>query len=90
MAQLKIEKIEKDLAGKGVDQATVEKVKSTIIENMKPESIDKAVLFLGWATVVLAVGSVVLAGISKTVPEALWGALGAGIGGLAGIFMGKQ
>ncbi len=90
MAQFKVEKVAQDLAAKGVDQATVAEVKRTIIENMKPETIDKAVLFLGWATVALAVGSIILAGLNKTVPEALWSALGAGIGGLAGIFMGKQ
>jgi hypothetical protein len=89
MAQWKVENIAKDLQEKGVDTGTIEKVKSTI-ENLKPETIDKAVLFLGWATVVLALGSIVLTGLDKKVPEALWGALGAGIGGLAGIFMGKQ
>lgn len=89
MAQFKVAAITKDLEEKGVDSGTISKVKSTL-ENMRPETIDKAVLFLGWATVVLALGSIVLAGFGKTVPEALWGALGAGIGGLAGIFMGRQ
>ncbi len=89
MAQLKVEKIAKDLEEKGIDPGTIAKVKSTI-ENIKPETINKAVHFLGWATVVLALGGILLAVLGKTVPEALWGALGAGIGGLAGIFMGKQ
>jgi flavorubredoxin len=88
MAQLKVAAIMKDLQEKGVDSAAIEKVKNTL-ENMKPETIDKAVLFLGWATLILALGSIVLAVLGKTVADALWGALGAGIGGLAGIFMSK-
>lgn len=87
MAQLKVAAIMKDLQEKNVDIATIEKVKNTL-ENMKPETIDKAVLFLGWATLILALGSIMLAVLDK-VPDALWGALGAGIGGLAGIFMSK-
>jgi len=38
----------------------------------------------------LAIVSILLAILNKPLPEALWGALGAGIGGLAGIFMGKK
>lgn len=92
MAQLiEVEKVARGLQAKGIDPATVEKVKSTIIENIEPKTIDKAVLFLGWVTVVLAAGSIILAVLNNNaVPDALWGALGAGIGGLAGIFMGKQ
>jgi hypothetical protein len=44
----------------------------------------------GWATIELAMGIILLAGLGKAVPEALWSSLGAGIGGLAVIFMGKQ
>jgi hypothetical protein len=57
---------------------------------MKPETLTSAVIFLGLATLVLAVGSMALVLNDKTVPEALWSALGAGIGGLAGIFMGQH
>ena len=89
MAHL-IENVEKTLQAKNINPATIEEVKSAIIEHMTPKSIENAVLFLGLATVSLAFGSIVLAGLDKTVPEALWSALGAGIGGLAGIFMGRQ
>ena len=89
MAQLDVQKVVKDLEDKGIDSATVEKVSRTI-ENLKPETFDKAVFFLGLVTLLLAIGSILLAGFAKTVPDALWGALGTGIGGLAGIFMGKK
>ncbi len=90
MAQLRVEKVADDLAGQGVDADTIAKVRSTITANMPPETIDKAVVFLGLTTIVLALGGIFLPGLGKAVPEALWTALGAGIGGLAGIFMGKK
>ena len=89
MARLNFEEIGKDLEKKGVDSDTINTVKQTIADKMEPQTIDKAVLFLGWATVVLAVGGILLAGLGKPVPDALWATLGAGVGGLAGIFMGK-
>jgi len=48
------------------------------------------VIFLGFATLIVAVGGILLAAINKEAPDALWTALGAGIGGLAGIFTGKE
>ena len=47
-------------------------------------------LFLGIATLVLTLGCVLLAIVGKTIPEALWTVLGACIGGLAGVYMGKS
>jgi hypothetical protein len=90
MAQLQIEKVKEDLRQEGFTSEQTEKVQKAIQANLPPETYNKAVLFLGWATVALTLGSIILAILGKTVPEALWGALGAGIGGLAGIFMGKQ
>jgi hypothetical protein len=90
MAQLQIKKIEKPLEEQGFTQEQIQKVKNTILVNLKPETYDKAVIFLGWVTLALALGSILLVSIGKSVPEALWGTLGAGIGGLAGIFIGKQ
>jgi hypothetical protein len=87
---INIEKVGEDLHAQGIAADTIQKVKSTIIANIPPQTLDKAVLFLGLATIVLAGGSIILAGLGKSVPEALWSALGAGIGGLAGIFMGKK
>jgi len=51
---------------------------------------NKAVIFLGFATLIVALGGILLAALDKTPPDALWTALGAGIGGLAGIFTGKD
>jgi len=65
-------------------------IENAIAINLPPEAYKKAVIFLGSATLVLALGSILLAGLGQEVSEALWGALGAGIGGLAGIFMGKE
>lgn len=90
MSQLQVEKVEEALEQQGFSPEEMQIVKGVILANLPPETYNKAILFLGWATVALVVGSIVLASLDKTVPEALWGALGAGIGGLAGVFMGKQ
>ena len=49
----------------------------------------KAVNFLGYVTGVLVLGAVLLLCIKINVTEALWGAIGAGIGGLAGVVTAK-
>ena len=90
MAQLQVQKVDDVLEEQGFTEEQRAQVKGAIIANLPPETYSKAVLFLGWSTFALVLGSILLAGLDKTVPEALWGALGAGIGGLAGIFMGKQ
>lgn len=91
MAKPQAERLAKALVTQGlIDPAKESEAQSTISGNLPPETYNKAVIFLGWATVVLTLGSILLAGLDKEVPEALWGALGAGIGGLAGIFMGKE
>ena len=90
MAQLQVKKIMKVLQSEGFDQDQSEKIEKAIISNIPPGAYNKAVIFLGWVTVALALGSILLAGLDKPLPDALWGALGAGIGGLAGIFMGNQ
>lgn len=91
MAKLEAEKLAKALVARGVVDATKEaEAEGTISANLPPGTYNRAVIFLGWATVILTLGSILLAGLEKEVPEALWGALGAGIGGLAGIFMGRE
>ncbi|MBM3305694.1 MAG: hypothetical protein FJY79_07120 [Candidatus Aminicenantes bacterium] len=90
MAKMDIAALEKALEAAGLDAATKDKVKNTYLENMPEKTIHTAVLFLGIATLILAVGSVGLAIFGKPIPEALWTVLGACVGGLAGIYMGKQ
>jgi len=90
MAQLQLGKVCEALRQKGFDDKQTEEVKQAIQANLPPETYNKAMLFLGWVTVVLAVGSIIFIGLGREVPEALWAVLGAGIGGLAGIFVGKQ
>lgn len=77
-----------ELAHEGLDDAQKAKVED-VIKNLPDKTYNAAVIFLGIATVSMVIGAVVLAAIDKSV-DALWGALGAGIGGLAGIFMGSQ
>ena len=90
MGQLQVKEIMKDIKSEGFDDEQSQKIEKVIKSYIPPEAFNQAVLFLGWVTVVLAVGSILLASLDKSLPEALWGALGAGIGGLAGIFMGKK
>ena len=90
MAQLSVQKVEEALKAEGFSAADTQKVRGAIMAHLPAKTYNTAILFLGWATVALAVGSIVLAGVGNAVPEALWGALGAGIGGLAGIFMSKE
>lgn len=90
MAQLKVENVEKDLKQEGFTSDQVKAVKDAIEANTTSEPQNKAVIFLGWATLALVVGGILLAYIGKTVPDPLWTVLGTGFGGLAGIFMGKK
>jgi hypothetical protein len=91
MARLFIDQTIKTLEGYGVTDPDIEqKVRSAIAANLPSKTYNMAVVFLGLVTLVLALGSIGLAGLGRSVPEALWGALGAGIGGLAGIFMAKD
>jgi hypothetical protein len=58
------------------------------LRNAIPENVYKvAIYFLGAITALLVIGAIVLAMSEKGAPDAIWAALGAGIGGLAGIFM---
>jgi len=89
MAQLDVEEVGRDLRQKGLADADIQKVKDTIASKLPPWTLNLAVIFLGLAALVLAAGAIALVALDKTAPEALWTALGAAIGGLAGIFMGK-
>ncbi len=74
----------------GLSAEQVAAVKDSIQSNLPAKTYNTAVLFLGLITIVSAIGSILLPAIGASVPEALWSALGAGIGGLAGIFMSRD
>jgi hypothetical protein len=90
MPKIDLEKLKANLEVQGFnDPQTKEKILNAI-KGVPEPTYSKAVIFLGAATLIVAVGGILLAAIDKTVPDALWTALGAGIGGLAGIFTGKE
>jgi Trk-type K+ transport system membrane component len=90
MPKFDFKKLDANLEIQGFnDPQTKEKIISAI-KSVPEKTYDKAVIFLGFATLIVAVGGILLAALNKTVPDALWTALGAGIGGLAGIFTGKE
>ncbi len=82
------DKITAVLREAGLDEGGISKVKSALKE-LPPKAYNNAVFFLGCATLVITLGGIFLIAFDKSVPDALWTALGAGFGGLAGIFMGK-
>jgi len=85
MARLDFRKLEQNLQKQDIKGELANRVDTAVKDSLSQGTYDKAVLFLGWVTVLLTVGTLALAYLDKA-PEALWGALGAGIGGLAGIF----
>jgi len=90
MPKFDFKKLDANLEVQGFnDPQTREKIINTI-KTVPEKTYDKAVIFLGFATLIVALGGILLASLDKTVPDALWTALGAGIGGLAGIFTGKD
>lgn len=90
MPRFDFEKLNKNLEMQGFsDPQTKEKIINAI-KAVPGKTYDKAVIFLGLATIIIALGGILLAVLDKAVPDALWAALGAGIGGLAGIFTGRD
>lgn len=90
MPKFDFEKLDKSLESEGIkDPQTKEKVISAI-KSVPARTYNKAIIFLGFATLIVALGGILLAALDKNVPDALWTALGAGIGGLAGIFTGRE
>ena len=86
----RIEKMDAALKNEGLSDKEIVAVHE-LLEKMFPTGVYKAaVIFLGWVTVLLAVGAIALIAYTGQSPEALWVALGAGIGGLAGIFAQKD
>ena len=90
MPKFDFKKLDQNLEVQGFnDPQTKEKILNAF-KGVPEPTYNKAVIFLGAATLIVAVGGILLAALNKTVPDALWTALGAGIGGLAGIFTGKD
>ena len=92
MPKFDFKKLDANLEIQGFnDPQTKEKIINAIksVPEVPEPTYNKAVIFLGAATLIVALGGILLAAIDKEVPDALWTALGAGIGGLAVIFTGK-
>jgi hypothetical protein len=83
---MEIDKILAALRNDGFTEAQTEQVASMLQARPRPRVYIWAVVFLGAATYVLALGAILL----RATPDALWTAVGAGLGGLTGIFMGQQ
>lgn len=90
MRQAKLDMVVQALASEGFNEEQTQKVEAAIAASLPEKTYNMAVVYLGVVTVALVLGSILLGGLEKEVPEALWGALGAGIGGLAGVFMGNR
>ncbi len=58
MAQLQVKKVEEILEKEGFSPEQTRKVRSAINANLPDEAYNKAVVFLGWVTVALVVGSI--------------------------------
>ena len=90
MPKFDFKQLDKSLDVEGIQDPQVKEKIVSAIKSLPEKTYDKAVIFLGYVTLLVAVGGILLAALNKTVPDALWTALGAGIGGLAGIFTGKN
>ena len=82
-----LEKLKSTLKAQGVADDRLDAASQAVAATLPPKTYNTAMFFLGAVTLLLAVGAVLLPAYDKIVADALWGALGAGIGGLAGIFM---
>ncbi len=87
---MNISTVRSTLKDHGVPDAQLDAASQAIVDKLPSKTYNTAILFLGAVTLLLAIGAVLLPVFDKEVADALWGALGAGIGGLAGIFMAKD
>jgi hypothetical protein len=86
-AQVELDRIPRSLREAGFADAQIQQAQNAVEAAVVPEkTYTTAVLFLGIVTLVLGIGTILLAALNRTLPEGLWVVLGAGIGGLAGIF----
>lgn len=79
------EEVLASLEDEGLTEAQIERIAHILRATPRPRVYIWAVIFLGAATYVLALGAIVL----RATPDAMWTAVGAGLGGLTGIFMGR-
>lgn len=82
----RIDKVIASLEADGFNEAQLQRVTALLKTSLPTRAYVWAVVFLGAATYVLALGAILL----RATPDALWTAVGAGLGGLTGIFMGKN
>jgi hypothetical protein len=75
-----------DLKAVTADGVVIKTVQESLKRNFPPKVYIHAVWFLGLATLVLVTGAVACLLKQKEMSEAMWTAIGAGIGALAGIF----
>ncbi len=87
---MNIQTVRSALKEAGVPEAQIEPASQAVVAHLPSKTYNTAILFLGAVTLLLALGAIGLPAFNKVVADALWGALGAGIGGLAGIFMAKD
>ena len=74
----------------GFDSQQIGQIRAALAEHLPSRTYLIAVWFLGFVTVILAVGSLYLLTRGPVASEALWTALGTGIGGLAGVFSARS
>jgi hypothetical protein len=71
MADLKVKELRDALMAEGLPQEKVDAALVRFLQEVKPETVHLAVIFLGAATLILAVGSVGLAIFGKPIPGAV-------------------
>lgn len=81
-----VAQIRDDLSKAGLDQHAVNTATKIMEERLPPKTYTAAVWFLGIITIILAGGAIASVVLKTGGAEGLWGAVGAGVGALAGIF----
>ena len=84
------EAVLRDLEAAGATTDVIATARVSLGKNFPEKAYNLAVVYLGLATILLVLGAVVLLWVEKAAPDGLWVALGAGIGGLAGIFTSRS
>lgn len=79
-----------DLRAAGANASGIEAARKSLDKHFTEKTYLLAVKYLGVATIILIVGAVASLLLKIPTSEALWTAVGAGLGGLAGIFTAKS